>query len=1073
MKLSKQIARVLVLLAVSLLTAASAWAQYTTGQVSGTVRDASGAVVANAAVTLRNVDTNLARTATTSAEGNYAFPAVTAGRYVLEVSASGFAAPTAKIEVATNQTVTQDFALRVGRQSESVEVTATAGALDIVKSEAQLSTTRFEEELQNLPNIGRTPTSLAAFTPGVQPTQSPRGGSLAITSGSQAGSLAANGGRARATAAQLDYTDINDWEFGGIALRTTPNDDMVQEFKVLTSNFNAEHGVKSNAQIIMVTRSGTNKLHGTAYDFVQNDIFNARAYFDTSGKPAIIRRNNYGFTLGGPVIRNKTFAFGGYEKTAQRGAGSTVVATVPTAAARARATDPTSIDLIKRFLPLPTASTANPDIGTITSTLSSPNDGYQYILKIDQQFTDKHSLSGRYLHASGASVLRFAALNTLPGFDTDFKSFARNLSISDTYVATPKIVNQLRLAYGRSAGLILNEGGLDSPRFQITGLVNFGALNLFPNTRLFNVYQLNDIVSYTNGNHNFKFGGDFRKIQDNSLLPANIKGLYTFANLNSFLAGQPSSWTQLFGTQYRGFRTGLHSLFAQDDWRVTPTLTLNLGLRWEYQGAMSEAHGLTSVLDVNIPGAIGAAGSGPLGSFHVGNPSIESNPANFAPRFGFAWNPGAGKLVIRGGYGIFYDSFSFTPQTFSRGVPPLNYNFTLAGSQISGANNFGNLVSGTAPIVAQGNAQVGSFGNLTNLGEIQTINRFMRNPYSQHFSVGVEYQVAKNSSLRIGYVGTKGTHLTVFTPINPIKNPPAPATSVADEAARIAQFRAAVAASNGPGNNRLDPRFDTVSFHTDTASSTFHSLQTEFNTRFTGPGLFFRAAYTWSRSIDNASDFTTEQQANDNNYAQQCYNLTAERGVSNYDIPHRLVFSASWQIPYLKEQKGLLGHVLGGWSMHTIGTWQSGVPGTLLAGARSGIQDVNIDGNIIPRVALDNTRANCADNFHFQFNNPAAISGISQPLLGNYGTCGRNNVRLPSLNNVDLSLFKDIRLFESGPLGSGPWNLQFRAEGYNAFNSPYLTANGNAWRTVNSPSFGKANAAGPTRRVQLALKLTW
>jgi hypothetical protein len=1070
--MSSKIKRCTLLCVVVLAATLNAWAQYTTGQVSGTVRDERDAVLPGASVTLRNVDTNLLRSTTSASEGTFIFQAVPSGRYLLEIVANGFSQYSATFEVITNQTVSQNVRLKVGSEKQTVTVVESSTTA-ITTTDAQLSTTRVQQEIQNLPNISRTPTTLATFTPGVQPTLSPRGGSLAITGGSQAGSLAANGGRARATAAQLDYTDVNDWEFGGIALRTTPNDDMVSEFKVLTSNFNAEHGVKSNAQIIMVTRSGSNKLHGTAYDFVQNDIFNARAYFDTTGKPAIIRRNNYGFTVGGPIIRDRTFAFVGWEQTKQRGAGSTVIANVPSAAARALATDPIILDLMSRFLPTPTGTTANPLVGTVTSTLSSPNDGYQAIVKIDHQFSDRHSVSGRYLHASGQSVLRFPALNTLPGFDTDFKSFARNLSLTDTYVFSPTVVNQLRLAYGRSAGLILNEGNLDSPRFQISGLVNFGALNLFPNTRLFNVYQLNDIVSYSRGSHNFKVGGDLRKIQDNSLLPANIKGLYTFPNLNAFLNAQPSSWTQLFGEQYRGFRTGLYGFFAQDDWRMTPTLTLNLGVRWEYQGAMSEAHGLNTVLDVNEPGAIGAAGSGPLGSFHVGNPAIEANPFNFAPRLGFAWNPNAGKLVVRGGYGVFYDSFNFTPQTFSRGVPPLNYNFSLAGAQISGANSFANLLNGTAPIVQQGMGQVGTFGTLTNFGEIQTINRFMSNPYSQHYSLGLEYQVASNTSARIGYVGTRGVNLTVFTPINPIVNGPAPATSVADEAARLSQFQAAIASANGPGNNRLDPRFDNVSFHTDGGSSTYHSLQTELNTRFPGKGVFLRFAYTWSKSIDNASDFTTEQQANDNNYAQQPYNLKSERAVSNFDIPHRVVFSGSWQIPFMSQQRGVLGHLLGGWSVHSIGTWQSGVPGTLLAGSRLGLQDVNVDGAIIPRVGLDNTRANCAPNFSFDFNSPSATSGISQPLLGNNGTCGRNSVRLPSLNNVDLSVFKDIRLAESGFLGSGPWNLQFRTEAFNVFNSAYLTANGNGWRTANSAAFGIANAAGASRRLQLALKLTW
>jgi hypothetical protein len=638
--------------------------------------------------------------------------------------------------------------------------------------------------------------------------------------------------------------------------------------------------------------------------------------------------------------------------------------------------------------------------------------------------------------------------------------------------------------------LIINEEGLVSPRFQITGLVNFGALNLFPNTRLFNVYQLNDVLTHSAGSHNYKMGVDARKIQDNSLLPANRLGLYTFPSLASFLAGQPSSWTQTYGEQYRGFRTGLYGMFFQDDWRVIPTLTLNLGIRWEIQGAMSEAKNLTSVLDFGTQGAIGAAGTGPLGSFHVGNPAVDANPWNIAPRFGFAWNPKNGNFVLRGGYGIFWDSFNFTPQTFSRGVPPLNYSVSLSGAQITGANNFPALVAGTAPFAVASASQVGTFGSLQNFGELQTIDRSMSNPYAQHFSLGMEYRFFTNYIARVGYVGTTGTHLTVFTPINPVLTSPAPATSLADETARLAQFQAAVGLQNGVNNSRLDKRFDQVSLHTDRGSSNYHSLQVELNKSFTKEGLMFRFGYTWSKSIDNASDFTTEQQANDNNFAQITNNLEGERGVSNFDIPHRYVFTWIWNIPAFKEQKGILGRILGGWSWQSAALWQSGVPGTLLSGARRGISDSNLDGNLIPRVGLDNTRASCAAGADFELVRSASLipapglRGVgnttnssnfpfTQPLLGNAGTCGRNSVRLNSLTNVDMSIIKNIRLAERGFVGSGPWDLQFRTEAYNVFNTPYLTVAGNGWRTVSSSQFAVINSAGATRRLQLALKLNW
>jgi hypothetical protein len=1085
----------ILLLAGWLLFCLGAQAQYTVGRVEGTVLDPTGAVVAGAKVTLRSADTNATRTFVTGRDGLYVFFAIPPGKYELTGEAPRFARRAVEIAVVTNQTVAQNLTLSLLQETTTVEVVGTAvGLLDTTQS--QLSTTRTETEVANLPGLGHNMMTLVHLAPGVAPTNNPRGGSTfggggsyVIILGVQSGLIAANGGRARAASVQLDYTDANDWEGGGFApgmQAITP--DMLQEFKVLTGNFSAEYGVKSNAEIVMVTKSGGNSLHGTAYDFLQNDLFNARDYFDTTGKPSPVKQNIYGFTLGGPVVKDRTFFFGGYEGRRTRGASFTSVASLPTESARARATNPVIAELMDRYLPLPTQATANPDIGKLAVQIPSPVDNYQFLVKADHRFSQAHSFSARYLQGTASFVARFPAQNSLRGFNVDNRFEQRNVNLSDTYVLSPRTVNELRLGYGYTSAQGRPESGVDTPRFIIAGVVNFGSLNLVPSGRIFNVYQVNELLSHVRGAHVIKMGGDLRKIQDNSLSAVNSRGIFTFASLNSFLAGQPSQWLQLFGNTRRGFRTGLYGFFLQDDWRIRPTLTLNLGFRWEIQGALSEAHGLSSVLDPDTPGSIGAAGSGPLGTFRVGGNAVERNPKNVAPRLGFAWNPRGGDFVVRGGYGIFWDSFTFAPLTASRSAPPLNYTFTLAGSQISGANSFDNLVAGTAPIIAQANAQIGGFGSLQNFGSITTLKPNLRNPYVQDFSLGVEYRLADSYVFSLGYVGTKGTHLTRLVPINPVVRGPAPASSPADETARLAEFGAASAAANGAGNTRLDPRFDQVSLHDDGGSSIYHSLQATARKSF-GNGLQFQASYTWSKSIDDASDFVPTIQTSDNGYAQNGSNLGAERAVSNYDIPHRFILTGMWQIPFFRDQKGMAGKILGGWSFQSVNYWQSGLPATLLAGSRYGIADLNLDGNFIP-TGLDNTRADCnPGGAGFVLGNPATIPaasarGISgssnssnfrytQPLLGNNGSCGRNNIRMNSLTNFDWSFFKDTRLAENGPLGSGPWNLQFRAEIYNIFNVPFLTASGDAWRTLSSPSFGLYNAAAATRRVQFALRLGW
>ena len=1081
-------------------------AQYTVGRLEGTIFDPSGAVVSGTTVTVQNLGTGATRTYITGADGLYVFFAMPAGDYDLTAEALHFATKRERIQIATSETTNRNLTLGVGPQSSTVEVVGEApGLLDT--ADAQRSTTRTDLELSRLPSSGRNMISLIHLAPGVQAMNNPRGGStfggggsLVLVLGPQAGLFSANGGRARSGSVQLDYTDANDWEYGGFALgmqSITP--EMLQEFKLLTSNFSAEYGVKSNAEVIMVSKSGTNQVHGSAYDFVQNTLFNARDYL--SGQATPVQSNVYGISAGGPVLRNRTFLFGAYEGRSIRGNALTTVANLPTQAARDAAgadpkADPIAIALMNQYLPLPRIATSNPDVGQLVTKIPSPIDSYQFLLKGDQQLSTRQSLSARYLQSSGSFVARSTGANTLPGFDTDINFALNNANLIDSYVLGMRTVNQLRLSYGYARALSLPQNGVTTPRFQLVGAypVNFGSLNIDPQERRFNIYQVNDTLSHSRGGHIVSVGFDVRQIHDNSRADTNTRGVFTFTTSpipgetwTNFTEGLPSSWTQLFGSTQRDLRTGVYSFFFQDDWKVRPTLTINLGGRWELQGALNEAKGRISILDPALPGAVGEAGTGPLGSFRVGGPAVDRNPFNVAPRLGFAWNPHRGNLVFRGGYGIYWDSFTFDLLTVARSAPPFNYqpSLTCAGSacQISGTNSFDSLVNGSATIQSSTEAQLGSFGTQQNFGSVNTVNPQLRNPYAQQYSFGMDYQFGRNYMFGLAYVGSKGTHLTRLVPINPVVDGPAPATSPTDEVLRLSEFEQAIQKENGPGNIRLDPRFNQVNRLDDGASSNYNSLQVTGNKTFSR-GLQFQASYTWSKSIDDASDYYPAIQANDNSFAQDASRLAAERAVSNFDIRHRIIVTAIWQVPFFRGLKGVSGKVLDGWSFESVNLWQSAVPATLLAGPRtvccdatSGkpftAADLNIDGNFISP-SLDNTRPNCdTAGTHFTLGAPAAISGFSQPLLGNDGTCGRNSVRMNSLPNFDWSFVKDTELTESGPWGSGPWNLQFRAEMYNIFNIPFLTAQSDAWRTITSSSFGIVNAAGNARKMQLALKLSW
>jgi hypothetical protein len=1058
----------------SLFSLAPLFAQYTTGRIEGTILDPASSPVPAAKVTLKNIQTSQERTVETGQSGLYFFAAVTPGRYAITVEKEGFRNAAAELEALSSQTVSQTFTLEVGPQAQTVTVTGDA-APELVAFDATRSVTRRQQELVNLPNRTRDIVNVISLAPGVIPTFNPRGGQLVTLTGAQAGQISANGGRSKASAHHLDFTDANDWEFGGIALGTQPTPDMTQEVKVLTNNWNAEYGVKASAQVIMVTRSGTNEIHGVAYNYLQNAALNARDYFDRTGKATPLRQNFFGFAAGGPLVKNRTFLFGSYEGRRTRGAGSTVIATLPTAAARARAVS--AVQPVLALLPVPTAATANPDIGTLASQLTSPSKADLFIIRGDHYFSPNHALGMRYFQSVGEAFNRLAG-GTLPGFDATFEPVGRNAMASYNWVISPRTTNELRAAYARSSALFIPETDPATPRYNITGVVSFGTVNNWPQGRIFNIYQVNDLVTHVRGRHILKAGFDLRHIQDNSLNDTNRRGVYTFPDLNSFLAGNPSGFNQQFGNTYRGFRNYFHGFFAQDDWKVTPTLTVNLGFRWEYQGGLKEVNQLQSVLDSTLTTAIGSAGTGPLGGFRNQSPVVEGNPFLAAPRLGFAWNPGNRRLVLRGGYGLFFDSLIFNGLQAGRYTPPTNYVGSLAGAQITGANSFANLLAGNSAFQTGLAAQVGGFGALRNLGAVTSMDPRIANPFAQHFSFGAQYRLSNDLVADVSYVGTRGNSLTIYAPINSVlpSARPQAAVSVADETARIQQFRDAFARQNGTPaggpNSRIDPRFDTVEYITAAGSSNYHSLQTELRKNF-GQGLSIRASYTWSKSIDNASDYSPGQNPVDTSFNQDQFNSRAERAVSTFDIPHRLIVSHVWLIPVFRDQRGFAGKVLGGWSFSSINQFQSGIPATILSGPRSAIPDINMDG--YTRV----DRASCNPNApSFELGNPATIPGLDvrsnpagsfryvQTLLGNNGTCGRNTFRMNRLVNLDFTFAKNLRFFER-------YGLEFRTDLFNIFNVPFLTATGNDWRTVSSPAFGLYNAAGPARRIQMSLRFSF
>jgi hypothetical protein len=489
---------------------------------------------------------------------------------------------------------------------------------------------------------------------------------------------------------------------------------------------------------------------------------------------------------------------------------------------------------------------------------------------------------------------------------------------------------------------------------------------------------------------------------------------------------------------------------VQDDWKATRDLTINIGMRLEFAGGPTEANGKISNLNLDNHSAFGAAGAGPLGLLETGKPSFHSN-YNWGPRFGFAYRvAGSDKTVVRGGYGIAYDFVFLNPITNQRFLPPLIYSGSLTGTgSFTGGNSYANLVAGTADLQKSLNASVGQLNpTFDNFGAISpAIAQNLANPQVQQWSFGVEREVAPSLVLKATYVGTKGTHLSRTRPINLIAAPPAPATSFADEQARLSQFQTAVAGlSGGPAlfSNRVDPRYNAVNYVESSANSIYHSLQVQGEKRFTR-NYWVHVSYSFSHSIDDASDVLGVL-VNDSSAQQNPNDNRNNRAASQFDLRHILTVSHTWETPFFRNSKNaLLRGALGGWSFAGISTYRSGYPVNIFAGPTLGgltdpVQYLGTGNNVDrPNVAgpIEGFNPQPAGSAGAPSGttvvNGVAVSnyalklGLSQPLIGNFGTLGRNVLRLNGQTEFDWNLYKNFHFSERV-------NFQIRSEFYNIFN---------------------------------------
>lgn len=1061
-------------------------AQTSRATIRGIVRDPNRALVPGALLRLINNETQEQRTAQSGAEGEYAFGSLMPGSYRLEVEATGFATfAQSEIQLRVNQEVRLDVSLVVqGISTDSYMIVSPPSLLK--EDSPALGTVIDNRQVTGLPLDGRNFYELNLLVPGAVPAAQ---GSAGSVRGDFAFSV--NGAREDANNFLLDGVYNVDPKLNTFGVR--PSVDAIREFEMLTSTYDASFGRNPGAQVNVVLKSGSNEFHGSAFEFFRNGALDARNYFAPSNeaKPKY-QRNQFGFSLGGPIRRDRTFFFTDYEGTRGR-EGITRSARVPTLLERAgdfsQTRDasgnpvfihdpflvnqmgqplpcnaitqvgcfPNNIIPQNRFDPIGRAIAAlypapnRPD--PFQNFVSSPaqrdrNDTFD--VRLDHLMSEDSSWIFRYSFGDRNLFEPFSGtgFSLLPGYGTDIPRRSQNVMLGETHIFSPSFINEARVAFNRVAIGVLQESfgtstnqavGLpelsSNPRdfglsfITLTGYSPLGDENNNPQRSVTNTYQMLDTASYTRGRHFLKFGIDFRFVQQNGFRDVQSRGFLTFIDstpqgqisgnaLADLLLGFPIRTGGARVDNAQHLRTESYDFFINDSFRLTPNFTINAGLRYEYNSPPVDAFDRANIYDPLTQSLV------PVGTNGVPRSGFEADKNNFAPRIGFAWTPtDSGKTVVRAGYGIYYDQSALAPgEALYFNAPYFDFNlyFPLPGLPLTLSNPFPSFFPFALPDSAL------------------AIQRDFRTSYMQHWNFNLQQQLGDSRVLEVAYVGSKGTKLVSARDINQ----PQPSAL--------------------PFNPRPVQQFADINILESRASSNYHSLQAKFQQRLSR-GLQFLSSYTWSKSIDDASNFFTS--AGDPNYPQDSYNAGAERGRSNFDVRHRLSVSYSYDLPFGRGQRfaaddGFLTTLLTGWQTYGVLTLQTGRPFTVALptdfdNSGTGFSSLGFGANDRPNVIGDpRLQTRTPDRW---FNTAA----FSLPAFGTFGSAGRNILDGPGYQNLNASLVKNTSLSER-------LNLQLRAEFFNLFNHPNFNLPDNFF---GSPTFGRILSAQSPRHIQFGAKL--
>ncbi|MBL8178322.1 MAG: TonB-dependent receptor [Bryobacterales bacterium] len=1037
----------------------------TFSQISGDlqvlVTDPTQAAVANANVSILHAETAAARKLFSGAAGSVRFTQLPLGPYRIKVEAQGFAAYTASATVSSGATASVKVQLELQSTRQEITVSETQPALNIAN--AQLQTTVETREIVALPIARSGVLALAATAPGVVPV-SPRSPFLG------AGSFNSNGGRGRANNITVDNATATDTAVTGQAGLGTVPIDAIREFSLITNTFSAEFGRNSSAQAQVLTKSGGNDFHGRLFEFFRNDKLNSRDYFDRTGNTSPHRDNNWGAVAGGRIVRDRLFWFGTYEQQRTGGEGGTRLAQVPRPDQIAGNIDPTSRELLSR-MNVPTDPS-----GVISNRAPNLLDTLAFSARIDANLTPRDTVSARYgveKLKEQSPALAFIS-SSLASSGITSGDLAQNATATYTRSFGATLVNQVLASFGRTRPTFdpLSEYLGPEIVFSNGGISTLGVWNSVPQDRAQTTYELMDTLTWMRGRHQFKFGADINRVHLNSSYDWLVRGQFVFLNFADFAAGKPFSYNQRFGNSVRGNRVSNQFFFAQDDVRLTRHLTVNIGLRFETNGGVNEVNNLLSNLDLNSTQPLGDLGAGPLGAIYTGGTYFHRTN-NWGPRAGFAYNPRGGKLAIRGGYGISYDFIYLNPILNGRFLPPLMYSLSLAQARIAGADSYAALVAGTSSFQRDGRAMVGAYpANSRNIGALSPVDRGLRNPQVQQFSLSLERELPGQWVGRVSYSGAKGNYLQRTVPINTARpgqfTPPQTLEEQTrrQQAGEFSALNPALTGNATRGAARIDPRFNGVGLLTSSANSIYHSAQVSAERRFSR-GYLLRAAYTLAKSIDDVSD-ALNVLSNDSSAQQNPFDNRNNRAVSQFDVPQRLSL-VHVVTPHIRTGSRFAGLLCNGWTLSGILQLQSGFPVNIVNGSVAGLADGTLlggSGTLRPNL-IGPLRVDFAPNPGLGAANPNKVvsSGLESPLVGHFGTLGRNRTRINGLVQSDMTLAKRIRISER-------FATEFQTQVYNLFNNTSFTRPGLTRATAST--FGYYNDTwSDSRNMTMALRLIW